>query len=304
MIKHLSLFSGIGGASSALKQANKNFFTIGMSETNPRSERIYREIHGMVGPVNEGDIIAFSNDVERLRFYAINEKPDLITGGFPCQPFSLMNLKKKEHLEDDVRFQAALAMRKIVNTLQPKYVLLENVSAIMTKTYWPRIKQFLDGFHNYNYIIDQANPKDYGYHQSRGRVYILMSRKDVESWTPGTMVNRKRSFKFDANPPKDQYYVIYPPRVEKDVDRSDPAFACLAARSCDAHCSRFTWIPERSFHRSPTPNELFQLFGYKKYPNIKLKSRGGISRSSIYHGFGNSWHIGHAASHMKTLPIG
>ncbi len=302
MIKHLSLFSGLGGASSALKQAGKDYETLAVCETNQRSLSVYKAIHGHV-PHNEKDIIAFSNDTNRLKFYTLNEKPNLITGGFPCQPFSGLNLKKKEKLEDDIRYQAALAMRKIVNIVRPKYVLLENVGAITNRTYWPQIKAFLDGFVGYNFTVDFANTIDYGYHQSRGRNYILMTRQGEKVWNIGRMLNRKRSFKFDNSPHPSQYYVIYSKRVETVVDKSDPKFACLAARSCDAHCSRFSWIPESKKHRSPTPNELFQLFGYKKYPKIVLKSRNGISRSAIYHAFGNSWHIGHATSHMKTLPL-
>lgn len=302
MIKHLSLFSGLGGASSALKQAKKDFETLAISEVDPRSLAVYKAIHGYT-PYNEGNIIDFSNDAKRLRFYTTNEIPDLITGGFPCQPFSLLNLKKKEHLEDDERYQAALAMRKIVNIVQPKYVMLENVKSTTNKKYWPHVKAFLDGFTNYNWITDAANPIDYGYHQSRGRVYFLLSRKDQPIWFPGTMVKRKRKFKFSNEPNESEFFRIFPPRVKKEVDKTDPSFACLAARSCDAHCGRFTWIPDRGFHRSPTLNELFQLFGYAKKPKIALDKSLGLSRSAIYHAFGNSWHIGHAASHIATLPL-
>lgn len=308
MIKHLSLFSGLGGASSALRQAGLEYETIAISETNSRSSLVYKEIHGRVGPANEGDIIAFSKDTDRLRFYTTNEKPDLITAGFPCQPFSGLNLKKKSNLADDVRYQAALAMRTIVDSVKPKYVLLENVKAITNKTFWPRVKKFLDGFKDYNYQIHFDNPIRHGHAQSRGRNYILMSRQGEKIWNAGRMVSPKTKFRFDDDPHPSQYYRIFPPRVKADVDRDNPEFACLAARSCDAHCSRFTWIPETEnehevFHRSPTPNELFQLFGYEKYSNITLRSRGGISRSGMYHAFGNSWHIAHAASHLKTLPL-
>jgi site-specific DNA-cytosine methylase len=302
MIKHLSLFSGLGGATSALKQAGIKHETIAISEVEPKSLKVYKAIHGKVGPANEGDIIAFSKDVDRLKFYTTNEKPYLITAGFPCQPFSMMNLKKKADIKDDVRYQAALAMRSIVKLLQPPYVMLENVKAITNKNFWPQIKEFLDGF-GYHYLIHFDNPIQYGYHQSRGRNYILMTRPGMPMWNAGNMVNRKRAFHFDENPDASQFYKIYPTRVKSEVSILEPRFGCLAARSCDAHCSRFTWIPYQDGHRSPTPNELFQLFGYTKYPKLTAKRSGGIARGSFFHAFGNSWHIGHAASHLKTLPL-
>jgi site-specific DNA-cytosine methylase len=304
MIKHLSLFSGLGGASSALKQAGLDFETLAISEISPKSLSVYKAIHGHV-PHNEKDIIAFADDPERLRFYTENEIPDLITGGFPCQPFSGMNLKKKKDLMDDVRYQAALAMRDIVNIIQPKYVLLENVRDITNKTFWPQIRKFLGGFNRYTYVIDMDNPIRYGHFQSRTRNYILMTHDDQIVWRPGQMKTRHRKFKFSKSPSKDQYYVIGAPRVEAEVDIDDPKFACLAARSCNAHCSRFTWIPLENGrgHRAPTADELFQMFGYRDYPRIRFSSRGGVSRSAAYYAFGNSWHVAHAASHFSTLPI-
>lgn len=306
MIKHLSFFSGLGGASSALKQAGKSFETIAISEVNRKSLAVYQAIHVRMPP-NEGDIIAFSKDTDRLRFYTTNEIPDLVTGGFPCQPFSGLNLKKKQHLFDDPRYQAAEAMRDIVNLIRPKYVLLENVRDITNKTFWPQIQRFLNGFGGYRYTLDIDNPINYGHFQSRTRAYILMSREDQKDWVPGKMISRERKFKFTKNPPKDQYYVIHPPRVKHEVDLKNPKFACLAARSCNAHCGRFSWIPfthgNKSGHRAPTAHELFQMFGYENYPNIQFVARDGVSRCAAYYAFGNSWHIAHAASHMKTLPL-
>ena len=62
MIKHLSLFSGLGGASSALRQAGMDYETLAISEIAAKALTMYEAIHGYL-PKNEGDIIAFSKDV-------------------------------------------------------------------------------------------------------------------------------------------------------------------------------------------------------------------------------------------------
>jgi DNA (cytosine-5)-methyltransferase 1 len=82
MLTHLDLFSGVGGFSIAARRAY--FLTVGFSEIDPFCSKILKK-HWPNVP-NFGDI-------KKLN-YKDKEHVNLITGGAPCQPFSVAGKKK------------------------------------------------------------------------------------------------------------------------------------------------------------------------------------------------------------------
>jgi len=109
---HLDLFSGIGGFALAAQWAG--FETIGFSEIDPYASQILKK-HWPTIP-NHGDI----HTVPVVRC-------DLITGGFPCQPFSLAG--KRRGKADDRHLWPA--MRDVIGRCKPTWVLGENVPGII-----------------------------------------------------------------------------------------------------------------------------------------------------------------------------
>lgn len=304
MIRHLSTFTGIGGASTALRQAGINFETIAISEIDRRPIAMLPHIHEVVPP-NLGDILKWTKRIPKF----VN-KVDLMTGGFPCQPFSGMGLKQGF---DDPKFQAALALVKAAKKLKPKYILLENVQDLLFNTFVVGFNKFLDEFRKLGYVIDISliNPKDYGYIQSRSRIYIAMSRHDVDVWTlPRTLSRVTQKFVQEKKPRDQDHYTIIARRIKRFYGEGPykDYFGCLCARSIDAHCGRFSWIRTNNKERpgrTPTPSEIFQMFGYKNPPKIKCYSRkkGHVSISTVGHCMGNSWHIGHAEQMLRSMPL-
>jgi DNA (cytosine-5)-methyltransferase 1 len=106
---HLDLFSGIGGF--ALAAASAGFKTIGFSEIEPYACKILK--HHWPDVPNHGDI-------RNLR----GIRADLITGGFPCQPFSSSGRKLGK---GDDRFLWP-EMRRVISESKPAWVLCENVA--------------------------------------------------------------------------------------------------------------------------------------------------------------------------------
>jgi len=323
MIKHLSLFSGVGGASSALKQAKIPYKTIAVAEYAKTPKpfvhtplAVYKAIHGKVPPnlgILREDTI--KNWIKEAKFLASEDSKDgeidLITGGFPCQPFS--GFGKRQGFEDP-RFVPARLLHQVVHELQPRYVMLENVKDIITKPFREKLDVYLNWYmlSGYNITIHVGNPLNMGYIQSRSRVFFIMSRSDISPkgavprWkvpaSTGGLPMVKQRFRYDKLD-ETQFYKIGKQRAIRfyeDIKRFD----CFCARTADAHDARFSWIKYEDTGRSPTPYETFQLFGYAKKPKIKLQQRGGISRTNFYYSMGNSWHVGHAAALLKTLPQG
>ena len=110
---HLDLFSGIGGFALAAQAAG--YSTIGFSEIEPYACKILKR-HWPNVP-NYGDI----RNVRGLR-------ADLITGGFPCQPYSTAG--KRGGASDDRALWPE--MFRVIGETRPTWVLGENVPGIIS----------------------------------------------------------------------------------------------------------------------------------------------------------------------------
>lgn len=106
-----SLFSGIGGLDLGLERAGMRL--IWQSEIDPYACRILHK-HWPEVP-NYGDI-------KKIDWSSI-PRPDVICGGYPCQPFSLAGQRKGE---EDPRHLWPW-VKDAISGLRPKYAILENV---------------------------------------------------------------------------------------------------------------------------------------------------------------------------------
>lgn len=116
MLTMLDLFSGIGGFSLAGHWAG--FQTIAFSEIDPFCCRVIA--HHFPGIPNLGDIRTADFSVYRGRV-------DLLTGGFPCQPFSRAGNRKGKA---DNRYLWP-AMLQAISDCLPTWIVGENVDGIV-----------------------------------------------------------------------------------------------------------------------------------------------------------------------------
>ena len=117
-LRHLDLFSGIGGFALGLSWAG-GFETVAFCDNEPFAQEILKKRWPNV-PIYE--------DVR-----TINEKElgkiDIITGGFPCQPWSLAGARKGADDDRDLWPE----MVAIIENLQPKWVIGENVRGFVNE---------------------------------------------------------------------------------------------------------------------------------------------------------------------------
>jgi DNA-cytosine methyltransferase len=299
MLKHLSLFSGIGGASEAIRQSGLHCKTVAFSEINPQTSGMYRALHGS-DAVQLGDMTQVG--IPTLKSLG---DIDILTAGFPCQSFSRLGKGLGWECE---RLQHLLGILKgIVLYCKPKHILIENVKAITEQPHSDGWNEFLEWFQGYGYSYSKhlGNPREMGYLQSRSRVFVAFSRGDVKHWDiEGLDLELSHKQKFTKDPMASvnkNCYKINPKRAKKIFGETEDHFACVTALAGDSHCTRATWIRDQGVVRGWTLDELYQLFGWERHPNIEISPRG-ISRATMYRGFGNSWHVGHASALFRTLP--
>jgi DNA (cytosine-5)-methyltransferase 1 len=106
-----SLFSGIGGLDLGLERAGMK--VIWQSEIDPFASKVLKKHWPKV--TNYGDIKQID--------WAKVKRPDIICGGYPCQPFSLAGQRKG--IEDPRHLWPWV--RDAISALSPTYAILENV---------------------------------------------------------------------------------------------------------------------------------------------------------------------------------
>lgn len=114
-LKHLDLFSGIGGFALGLKRAG-GFETVAFCEIDKYCQKILAKNFPGI-PIHD--------DVRTLK----HDGPvDIITGGYPCQPFSMAG--KRQGPDDDRHLWPA--MFDLIKKHRPTWVVGENVAGHLT----------------------------------------------------------------------------------------------------------------------------------------------------------------------------
>ncbi len=105
-----------------------------------------------------------------------------LTGGFPCQGFSLSNSKRdnNDHTKDKRNFLYKECVRVIGEAL-PKTFILENVPGLVSMEKGGVIRMICDDLARCGYTVSwqQLNAVNYGVPQHRVRVFIMGNRNDV-----------------------------------------------------------------------------------------------------------------------------
>jgi DNA (cytosine-5)-methyltransferase 1 len=162
----VSLFSGCGGLDLGLIQAGHE--VIWANDIFADAVATYKRN------------IAPHVDVRDIRSIPSDEIPDcdVVVGGFPCQGFSMANMKRNV---DDIRNQLYRQMVRVLQDKQPKFFIGENVKGIASLGGGEILKRIIHDFEGIGYHVNWqvVNAADFGVPQMRNRIIIFGVRKDL-----------------------------------------------------------------------------------------------------------------------------
>lgn len=167
----LSLFCGCGGLDKGFDETGYNI--VWANDFDKYAVETYK--------ANFGDNVILG-DINEIELNSL-PKFDVLIGGFPCQPFSMMGAEKGfEDTRGTLFFRIAEILKyKIDQGRKPRTVILENVRSLRThnkgKTF-KTIKRVLENELNYKVFDQVLNTADYGIPQTRNRTYIVCFAND------------------------------------------------------------------------------------------------------------------------------
>ena len=193
-IRFIDLFAGIGGTRLAFESAGAEcVFT---SEWDKFAQETYRS--------NFGDEHQFFGDIRQIDVRNI-PKHEILLAGFPCQPFSLAGVSKKNSLGKAHGFSCPIQgnlffdVSRIIQAKKPSVVVLENVKNLLSHDKGRTFE-----------IIRTTLEKDLGYQMSYrvfdARTFVPQHRERV------IIVATKKRAKFDFD---DVRIPIKSPKLEK-----------------------------------------------------------------------------------------
>ncbi len=208
-MQSIELFAGGGGL--ALATAKSGFTHSFLVEWDKDSATTLAENFQSLSLQNAVSSI-YNGDIQNVDFSEYDGKIDLLSGGPPCQPFSIGGKARGFNDKRDMFPQAARALSET----RPKAFIFENVRGLLRKNFsryfnyiilqltypeimrkqdqnWEEHLSILERHHTggthteglkYNVVFRLVNAADYGVPQKRERVFIVGFRNDIQgNWS-------------------------------------------------------------------------------------------------------------------------
>lgn len=166
-LKVFTAFIGYDSQCMALDRMKINYELVGWSEIDKYAIMAHNAIYPQYKDRNFGDISKI--DWENVPDF------DLFTYSFPCTDISIAGQQKGLEEGSGTRSGLLWECKKAIELKRPKYLLMENVKALIQKKFLPYLHKwhsFLTemGYTNFTQIL---NSKNFGVPQNRERVFMV-----------------------------------------------------------------------------------------------------------------------------------
>lgn len=165
----VELFAGAGGLALGLEQAG--FKSLLLNEKDKYACETLR--------INRPNWNVIEDDIANVDFKRYEGKVDLLTGGFPCQPFSYAG---KQLGFEDLRGTLVFEMARAIKEIKPKVFLAENVKGLKENDKGRTLATIVKVLEDLGYKIienDIYKAMFYKVPQKRERLIIIGVRDDI-----------------------------------------------------------------------------------------------------------------------------
>ena len=173
----IDLFCGAGGLSNGLSRAGMNCL-VGIDFLKPAIETFNKNHKNSIGIC--GDIKEI--ETSEIKKLIKNRKVHLVCGGPPCQGFSTIGTNDAE----DSRNHLFMQYVKFVEDFKPNYILIENVTGLLSKNNINTLASIFDVFEQLDYYLDLRvlSAHHFGVPQARRRVIIIGNNQNIKNLYP------------------------------------------------------------------------------------------------------------------------
>jgi DNA (cytosine-5)-methyltransferase 1 len=180
---YIDLFCGIGGFRYAMEAASRRNGIQPVCVFSSDIDTVCQDVY----EANFGD--RPGGDIAEIDAASIPDH-DILFGGFPCQPFSIIG---KMHGFDDARGTLFFEIARIIAEKKPKAFVLENVKLLVGHDKGRTIAVIFNILRDLGYAVDYRvfNALDFGLPQKRERVFIVGFRETAPfKWPEGAALSK------------------------------------------------------------------------------------------------------------------
>lgn len=166
-LKVFTAFSGYDSQCMALDRLGIGYELVGWSEIDKYAIQAHNAVYPQYRDRNFGDICHI--DWDKVPDF------DLFTYSFPCTDISTAGKQAGLEKGSGTRSSLLWECEKAIENKMPKYLLMENVKALVSKKFINHFNEWVSylqsiGYSNFWKLI---NAKDYGVPQNRERVFMI-----------------------------------------------------------------------------------------------------------------------------------